>query len=290
MSSFDYIDNHVENIDESYYAAIIGLNPSRGARSPTLWNAAFQAQGQSARMIPMDVSAGNIPALITALNEDKRFLGGAVTMPYKESIAAFLGATRMEPTALRIGAVNCLYRGKHGDLCGANTDGAAALVSIEALIGSIAGKRCLTLGVGGVGKAVAAYLADANAELTLASRNLERDQGFASKIGARLIGMPVTPPEFSELDILINCTSLGFANADVTASPVPLECFSRIPKSCRVFDVIYNPRPTQFLRYAIETGHPVEDGLFMNLEQAVLGFCRANPLAVPDVVRQAMST
>ena len=54
----------IENqIDISYlnqYAAIIGESPSKGARSPKLWNAVFESEKRNCRMIPLDVKRENI--------------------------------------------------------------------------------------------------------------------------------------------------------------------------------------------------------------------------------------
>ena len=114
------------------YAAILGATPSKGARSPTLWNAAFKAAGIDAVMHPMDVTAGDLPAVVAALKADPRFVGGAIAVPHKQAMLALVG--RVEPEAARIGAVNALYR-DGGDLVGANTDGAASLAQIVELVG-----------------------------------------------------------------------------------------------------------------------------------------------------------
>ena len=63
------------------YAAIIGASPSKGARSPVLWNAAFDAHGIDAEMVPMDVAPEHLEEVTTALRRDTRFLGGAVAAP-----------------------------------------------------------------------------------------------------------------------------------------------------------------------------------------------------------------
>ena len=84
------IDNNI-SIPQSKYAAIIGENPSAGARSPQLWNAAFRASSINAVMIPLDVSAENLYSLLDALQADLDFIGGAIAVPYKESVAEWLG-------------------------------------------------------------------------------------------------------------------------------------------------------------------------------------------------------
>jgi shikimate dehydrogenase len=65
----------------SLSAVIIGRTPSQGARSPLLWNAAFERLGIDAEMLPIDVDAGGLPELLAALEDDASVIGGAVTMP-----------------------------------------------------------------------------------------------------------------------------------------------------------------------------------------------------------------
>ena len=92
MSSIlDVIENKGLDLDKTeYYAAILGETPSQGARSPLLWNAAFQQGGISAVMHPMDIQADKLESVVAALKNDPRFIGGAVTMPYKINILPFL--------------------------------------------------------------------------------------------------------------------------------------------------------------------------------------------------------
>jgi len=264
------------------YAAIIGQSPSKGARSPRLWNAAFSAARIDAEMLPLDVPEGRLEAVISALRSDSRFIGGAVTMPYKQAILPFLD--RSEPEAERIGAVNALYRDGE-NLIGANTDGASALAEIEKLAGSsLAGRRAVVLGTGGLGVAVAAYLAGRVGQLTLLNRTMPKAQEFAKRLvgQANVSPWPVTAGQMASADILVNCTSVGHASGDVSACPLGPD-FSRLltamPAGAIVFDAIYQPDETVLLRQARARGLHVANGLGMNLEQAVLAFARACPQA-----------
>ena len=103
----DFLDND-PTISTAKFAAILGLTPSKGARSPQLWNAAFTAASIDAAMVPMDVTPENLAGLVAALKADKRYIGGAVAVPHKQEIAKLLD--RLEPEAERIGAVNAIYR------------------------------------------------------------------------------------------------------------------------------------------------------------------------------------
>ena len=103
------IENQVDIELLDQFAAIIGKSPSKGARSPELWNKVFSESGLNYRMIPLDVNKEKVEDLLNSLNEDNKFLGGAVAIPYKEVVAKWLGSN-ITSEAKKIGAVNCLYR------------------------------------------------------------------------------------------------------------------------------------------------------------------------------------
>ena len=199
-----------------FYAAILGSAPSKGARSPTLWNRAFAALGIPALMHPMDVSHENLPVLVDALRRDPRFLGGAVAVPYKQDIIQCLDD--LEEEASTIGAVNSLYRVDR-QVVGANSDGAAALMSIQGLLSPdvLLGARAIVLGLGGAGRAVSTYLARSLGErgtLFLANRTPGRIAEIAHQLGALchvepLTEWPVKGEVLAGADLLVNCTAIG---------------------------------------------------------------------------------
>ncbi|MGQ9370196.1 shikimate dehydrogenase family protein [Azospirillum sp. ST 5-10] len=282
------IDNPVTR-DTARYAAILGLAPSKGARSPLLWNAAFAAAGVDARMVPMDVAVDRLAALVDALRADVRFLGGAVTMPHKQAIVPFLD--RVEPEAAAIGAVNALYR-DGAALVGANTDGAGALAQLDDLTGGrLAAKRVLVLGTGGAGRAVAAFLAGRVASLTLANRTQERAEALAAALGngVRVVPWPVADAVLAGTDVLVNASAVGFAGgpagsplgSDALGSDVPSSDggarLALLPADALVYDIVYQPAETALLASARARGLRIANGLGMNLDQAVIAFAKACP-------------
>jgi shikimate dehydrogenase len=273
-----WIENAVDLPADQPYSAIIGSTPSRGARSPRLWNRAYEATKTPGKMIAMDVSsATRVEDLMAALEKDPLFKGGAVTMPYKEVVAQWLGPDRLEPAAAPIGAVNALFRDASGELRGSNTDGAAALASLQNLLLELENKRCGILGLGGVGKAVAAYLASAKANLVLVARDPNRHQKFATDCNGALLPWPLDCKTASNLDVLVNCTSLGSQPDFADACPVSPDVVAALPAQTVVFDVIYDPPQTLLLKLAQHQGLVVLNGLEMNLLQASLAFNKAHP-------------
>lgn len=275
MSDFDSLaGNPVDRTGLEGFTAILGANPSKGARSPTLWNAAFAMQGLNARMLPIDVTEENLTPLLQVLDNDARFLGGAIAAPYKELVAQWLGK-RLTSEAAAIGAVNCLYRNEEGRLSGTNTDGEGALLSYVQTQGKIAGKRVLLLGVGGAGKAVAAFFAAAagGGQLTVAGRS-PSSKAYAARIGADWSEWNALAEQLPAADIVVNCTSMGWGS-QVAQSPLDAAAIARLPRHAVVFDIIYQPRPTVLLQLAAARGLQTLDGLAMNLEQAVLAYGHA---------------
>lgn len=269
------LDNDVR-LTTGDYAAILGLSPSKGARSPTLWNAAFAAGGVDARMLPFDVSADKLGAVVAALRGDPRYIGGAVTMPHKQAMVELLD--RVEPEARDIGAVNAIYR-DGTRLVGTNTDGAGALAELERLAGGrLGGRRVVLLGLGGAGLAVAAYLARRVTRLTLLNRAGEKAENFARRLDVGYAPWPVDKALLSSADLLVNCTSIGHATGDVAVSPLGArtdELLAAMPAGSIVYDIIYQPAETLLLARARARGLTTGNGLGMNLEQAVIAFARA---------------
>ncbi|NQV89881.1 hypothetical protein HQ487_00565 [Candidatus Uhrbacteria bacterium] len=266
--------------ETQHYAVILGASPSKGARSPLLWNSAFKALNIQARMHPFDVDAHNLGKIVESLKTDSSFIGGAVTTPHKEAILPFLDS--VEEPARRIGAVNALYR-KGTDLIGTNTDGAGSLISLERHAGSTNGKRVLLLGLGGAGKAVGAYLAQAigpEGKLTVSNRTFDSAVAFQSihqdACPIDVIPWPVDAQAIKDADIIVHTTSVGFeANGSQDSSPLQESAINAISPSNFVFDIVYQPEQSRLLTQAIQQGAQTLNGREMNLEQAVIAFERA---------------
>ena len=287
----DHLDN--KNIDlnsTAKYAAILGESPSKGAKSPSLWNAAFKGLAISGIMHPMDVQPAKLPTVVGALGKDERFIGGAVTMPYKIDILPFLDD--LDAEARTIGAVNCIYR-SGSKLVGANTDGAGALWSLEREYHApLFGRHVLIIGAGGAGFAVAAYLAGAvgsSGRITLVNRSLEPRNKLAEKLNTvcqvQTAALPLSDELLSSIDILVNCSSIGFENLKHDAAGTySLKFYSplgRLDDSLRVADT-----PTAEKDYARAAG----DFVGRNHGDAVSALASMREPFVFDIVYQPRQT
>ena len=137
---FSLITNQVKPIGT--YAAIIGKNPSHGARSPQLWNSEYLLQESSIRMYPLDVEGNNFNILLEALSNDDDFIGGSIAAPFKEQAFDFLNGFVTDEAAI-IKSVNNLYRNEKGELCGHNTDGEGFVKSFFDIFKLTRKKKCL---------------------------------------------------------------------------------------------------------------------------------------------------
>ena len=135
---------------KNHYAVIIGSSPSKGARSPVLWNAVYEALDSEIRMVPLDVSSNNLSDVLKILESDELFVGGAVTAPYKEEILNVDLEYDISFLDTNLISSNCIFRDyKRGKLVACNTDIEAAIDCLKSTIGSLRKKKCGCFGFWG---------------------------------------------------------------------------------------------------------------------------------------------
>lgn len=279
----NFLKNQVKIPSDSKYSAIIGESPSKGARSPILWNKAYSLYKCDIKMHPFDVANENdLENLMSFLEKDKNFIGGAVAVPYKTKIAKIL-QKNLTNEAAKIKAVNCLFRDDHGNLFGTNTDGEASIISLSKNGFSFDKKKILILGNGGVAKAVIAYVSSAigkNGELIVSRRSPNDHESFRDK-NTNYVNWKDFSFGIYNFDLVINCTSIGFGVKE-DYSPLELDEIKALNPKVLIYDVIYQPNPTKLLKTASNYGLKVLSGLEMNLEQAVLAFDYVNNF-IPEI-------
>ncbi len=259
------------------YSAILGLMPSKGARSPKLWNKVYRKLSLKHRMIAIDIKKKEFNNKLHTLINDKNFLGGAITIPYKEKVLKLL-KNSFDKQVGQIGAINCLYRDKKGKLCGANTDGEA---SLKVFIKKVDSKKInnlksfAILGYGGVGKAVVTYFSNHFKKSNFMV--FVRKKKIKSFRNVKFYNWNQIGKKFDNINVLINCTSIGFKE---NKSPIETSQFSLL-KNCKIiFDVIYQPKKTKLISLAKKNKISSFNGLEMNLEQAVLAFKKTNKVKI----------
>ena len=278
--------NSITIKDNSSYAAILGLNPSQGARSPKLWNAVFKELRLPSRMIPLDIESSHIQDVLAVLDSDPNFIGGAVAVPYKEVVFEYL-FDRLDDTTKKIGAVNCIFRDSCGVLTAMNTDGSGAISSLIAKFGNDSFGRVLVLGAGGTAKAVAAFLSTEGGltdDIIIASRAEAPGRKLAEVCQGKWVHWDMISDVISDIGMIVNCTTIG-SRSNIADSPLSEEQLATLPATSVVYDVNYDPCPTALLAKAKSKGLKNLDGLDMNREQAVIacGKALANDVSLAKI-------
>lgn len=210
------------DLESRRFAAILGDQPSRYAKSPSIWNPVFRAFGCDAVYVPLDVLPGRLGKVVGALRGAPEFLGGNVTVPYKVEVIQYLD--RLDPLAAAIGAVNTIARDERGGLVGYNTDGQGAIDALTKthpdqpvpFVEALRGARVLLLGAGGAAYAVAFSLGQqlGSGRMWIANRSGERAVELVLRL--RTAGVTAEPLEMDDLarvidkvTLLVNATSVG---------------------------------------------------------------------------------
>ena len=123
-----YIKNTVNIKKNLNYVLIIGLTPSKGARSPKLWNKVYKKNKSQIRMYPADVEKKKLKNFVKFLKKEKSFLGGSITAPYKVDMLKYLDIISSD--AKKIGSINTIVK-RNQKLIGFNTDYFGALSTLK---------------------------------------------------------------------------------------------------------------------------------------------------------------
>jgi shikimate dehydrogenase len=253
-------------------AAVIGW-PARHSLSPTILNAAFAAAGLDWAYVAFEVPEGRGGDAVEAMRT--LGLGGlSVTMPHKAAVWA--AVDERTPVAAELGAVNCVFwRGDR--LVGDNTDGAGLLDALRDDQGiDVAGLRCVVVGAGGAGRAVANALGWAGAaDVAILNRSPIPAAEAAALAGAQ--GRVGTPADVGIADLVVNATPVGMAGGMRAESgglaPLPLDPGLLGPGQV-VVDLIYHPLQTPLLAAAATRGAAAVNGVGMLVHQAAHAFRR----------------
>lgn len=250
-------------------AGVIG-SPIRHSLSPAIFNAAFAAAGLDWAYLAFEVpegAAGLAMAGVRALGLE----GLSVTMPHKAAVIEGLDALSKDADAL--GAVNCISRRGvllHGD----NTDGAGLLDALRLDEGiEVAGSRCVVVGAGGAGRAVARALGQAGAASIAVINRSPAPAELAVEVAGSTARVG-TADDLETADLVVNATPLGMGVVVSTAGepePLPFDV-ARLGTGQVVIDLVYHPAVTPLLAAARDQGLRTVNGLGMLIHQAAHAF------------------
>lgn len=194
-----------------------------------------------------------LPEVIDS-NPDLRGLN--VTIPYKQKVMQFLDA--ISPEARAIGAVNVIKVTRDGGksmLKGYNSDVIGFTKSIESMLEKFH-KKALILGTGGASKAIDYGLKSLGLETVFVSR-FQRPGTIQYE--------DITPDVIKEYNVIVNCTPCGMYPHTEECPNLPYEAMDN---RNILYDLIYNPDTTLFMKKGAEHGANTKNGLEMLLLQA----------------------
>jgi shikimate dehydrogenase len=194
----------------------------------------------------------NIESLPGVINEHPGLNGFNVTIPYKESVLSFLN--EQNELVNQIGACNCV-KIVNGKLIGYNTDVIGFERSLHDKL-QPQHENALILGTGGAAKAV---------EFVLKQNHIQYKHVSRKPSPNNITYEQLTPAILKENQLIINTTPVGmFPNVN----EFPLLPYESITPGHFLFDLIYNPEKTVFLKKGEEKGAIIQNGYDMLVYQA----------------------
>lgn len=222
--------------------------------SKNYFNEKFSNEHIDAEYINYEIPDIRILKEILASTPDLKGLN--VTIPYKEKVIKYLDA--ISPEAKTIGAVNVIrvrHNGKKTLLKGFNSDVIGFTRSIAPLIESFH-KKALILGTGGASKAINYGLKSLGLETLFVSRNKRKGLITYDEITADTV---------HEYNVIVNCTPVGmYPHAD----ECPRLPYEAMDNHNLLYDLLYNPDETLFMKRGAAAGAVTKNGLEMLLLQA----------------------
>ncbi len=202
-----------------------------------------------------------IEELDVILKKYPELLGLNITIPYKESVIPFL--TELDETAREVGAVNCIklvtneQPGTEKKLIGYNTDVTGFRQSIKPFL-ETQHQRALILGTGGASKAVHHVLKTIGIDCYFVTRTKIIDNQLISK--NEFSYEELNEYIISSFKLIINTTPVGMYPNITEAPAIPYEY---ITSSHLLYDLVYNPEETEFLKKGKKMGASTVNGLSM---------------------------
>ena len=223
--------------------------------SKNFFNEKFHSENIDAEYVNFEIpSIDELPKVIA---ENPNLEGLNVTIPYKEKVISYLD--RLDDTAAAIGAVNVIKidrtKGKV-KLAGYNSDIIGVTRSIEPLLEPYH-KGALILGTGGSSKAIRQGLEQLGLKTLFVSRSKHN--------GNTVTYEEITPQIMSDYKVIVNCTPVGMYPQADKCPQIP---YTLLTPQHLLYDLLYNPDTTLFMKKGSDQGAIVKNGLEMLLLQA----------------------
>ena len=238
-------------------SALYGLAgyPLGHSFSASFFNKKFKDEGISAAYQNFEVE--NISSMRSIVSAHPNLRGFNVTIPHKQHILAMLDT--VSEAAQAIGAVNVVrLTKKDGSVRweGHNTDHIGFLQSLQPLLRECH-RKALVLGTGGASKAIIYALQNIGIETTCVSR---------TKKEGMLTYSELTEETINSHQIIVNCSPVGTYPHVEECPDIP---YQWLGQDHLLYDLVYNPETTLFLKKGAQRGCTVKNGLEMLHLQAL---------------------
>ena len=239
---------------------VIG-NPIEHSLSPILHNYWIKENEINAIYEKKKLEEHELDDLILNI-KNKKIDGINITVPFKKKIIPYLD--KLSDEASNTQSVNTVYLDK-GKIIGHNTDIVGFEIGLKKTNYNVGEKKVLILGAGGVVSSIIFAVKKMKAsEIIVSNRTHSKAENLKKRFSDLTI---VKWGEVPDFDVVINATSIGLNVND----KMNLD-FSRVGRNKLFFDVIYNPKETDFLSIGKKLGNKIENGKFMFIHQASAAF------------------
>jgi len=268
---------------------LIGLigHPIKHSYSPYIQNYALEEMDIDCIYLAFDVVSENLKSSVNSVLS-LGLKGLNVTLPHKEKIIKYLDELSEEASI--VGAVNTVVN-DHGKLIGYNTDAHGIIETLIPFKDKITGTKVSVIGAGGSARAVIYSLLRyfKPEEINIINRTQQRADTLMSYFSLKMRydsfhTFELFPPDNVEIlknsSLIVNSTTIGMY-PDVEDSITDIE--DSFNEEQIVFDLIYNPTKTKFLRMAEEQGAIVVGGMTMLIAQAAKSFQLWTGVEMPTV-------
>ena len=239
---------------------VIG-NPIEHSLSPKLHNYWFKKNNINANYDKKKIEKSEIQEVVSKI-KDNKLDGLNVTVPFKSEVIPFMDELSEESKITQ--SVNTIYM-HDKKLIGHNTDIKGFELSLKEAQFELKKKSIFILGAGGVVPSIIYALEKLGvSKIIISNRTKQKAENLKKNFSKINVVDWGDQPEF---DMIINATSLGLSNEDNLGLN-----FNNIHKEKLFYDVIYNPKETNFLRTGKNLGCKVSNGKMMFIYQALEAF------------------
>ena len=230
--------------------------PLKHSFSIVYFNEKFQSENIDAEYVNFEIP--RIEDFMEVIDENPNLCGLNVTIPYKEQVIPYLD--ELDKDTAKIGAVNVIkiIRQPKGKvkLVGFNSDIIGFTRSIEPLLTPVH-THALILGTGGASKAIHRGLENLGVKATFVSRTKKNDEVLTYR--------ELTPEVMRQYKVIVNCTPVGMYPKVDECPDIPYDLLT--PEHL-LYDLLYNPDETLFMKKGRAQSATVKNGLEMLLLQA----------------------